>query len=238
MGVASGPNNGIIDNGLVFYMDAANTDSYPRSGTNIENLIVSNTASLNNGTFITSNAGAFNFDGTGDYIDIESPIGHSMISPGNSTTINIWFRTDPWVANGFLFEQSGSGGNVNSMFYDGYDSIHTTITVEGDYVSVSTPNYTVTQEWIYYTLTMDPTGPTFKTYLNGVNKTGPTTYSTSSAGSDQINYLGRRTYNSSYMLNGQISNYTIYNRVLSDDEILQNYKALKQRFTPNLTDYI
>ena len=40
------------------------------------------------------------------------------------------------------------------------------------------------------------------------------------------------------MLNGQISNYTIYNRVLSDDEILQNYKALKQRFTPNLTDYI
>ena len=92
MGVASGPNNGIIDNGLIFYMDAANTDSYPRSGTNIENLIVSNTASLNNGTFITSNAGAFNFDGTGDYIDIESPIGHSMISPGNSTKINIFFK--------------------------------------------------------------------------------------------------------------------------------------------------
>jgi hypothetical protein len=42
--------------------------------------------------------------------------------------------------------------------------------------------------------------------------------------------LGRDASNSTFYLNGNISNAQIYNRALSADEILQNYNSLKFRY--------
>jgi hypothetical protein len=59
----------IVTDGLVFYVDAANGNSYPGSGTDWANLSGSATATLTNApTYSSSNGGYFSFDGTNDHV--------------------------------------------------------------------------------------------------------------------------------------------------------------------------
>ena len=48
----------IVTDGLVFYVDAANSNSYPGSGTTWTDLIGSNNATLDNGPTYSSSNGA------------------------------------------------------------------------------------------------------------------------------------------------------------------------------------
>ena len=67
MGTFGGPD--IITDGLVFALDPGSERCYPGTGTPVYNLINNATGNLRNGTtYITSNGGAFDFDGTDDYI--------------------------------------------------------------------------------------------------------------------------------------------------------------------------
>ena len=61
----------IITDGLVIALDAANTKSYPGSGTTWSDLSGnSNNGTLTNGpTFNSGNGGSIVFDGTNDYIN-------------------------------------------------------------------------------------------------------------------------------------------------------------------------
>jgi len=67
-----GVHNGAIipQNGLQLLLDAANTKSYPGSGTTWTDLSGNgNTGTLTNSpTFTTDNGGAIRFDGTNDYV--------------------------------------------------------------------------------------------------------------------------------------------------------------------------
>ena len=59
----------IVTDGLVFYVDAGNSNSYPGSGTTWSDLIGSNDGALTNGpTFDSANGGSIVFDGTNDYV--------------------------------------------------------------------------------------------------------------------------------------------------------------------------
>lgn len=73
-----------------------------------------------------------------------------------------------------------------------------------------------------------------KIYVNGVleatspNYAGVIQYTPPSYSQFQ---LGNWSYSAqNYPFEGSISNFKLYDRILSDDEILQNYKALKSRF--------
>ena len=84
----------IITENLVFNIDAANTDSYPGSGTTVSDLVGSNDATLNNGTLFTSdNGGAFIFDGINDYISIPD---NNVFSFGNSSADSP-FTFEAWI---------------------------------------------------------------------------------------------------------------------------------------------
>ena len=60
---------GIITDGLVFNMDAANRASYPKNGTTATDTVNSLTGTINGANFLTTDNGVFQFDGTDDYID-------------------------------------------------------------------------------------------------------------------------------------------------------------------------
>ena len=80
----------IVRDGLVLYLDAANTKSYPGSGTTWSDLSLrgNNMTLVNNPTFNTS--GSITFDNTDDfgYIDITSQSG----LVGGNVTMQLWVK--------------------------------------------------------------------------------------------------------------------------------------------------
>ena len=67
MACNAGPD--IIEDGLVFCLDAANINSYPKTGTTTSDLAGANDGTLTNGpTFDSDNRGGIVFDGSNDYV--------------------------------------------------------------------------------------------------------------------------------------------------------------------------
>ena len=64
-------NPSIVRDNIVQYLDAANTKSYPGSGTSWTDISgKSNNGTLTNGpTFDSGNKGSFGFDGSNDYVN-------------------------------------------------------------------------------------------------------------------------------------------------------------------------
>ena len=210
----------IVKDGLVFYVDAANKDSYPGSGTTVNDLINNNiTGSMSGATYATSNAGVFNFDGTTDEIDF------STLNITGNYSVGLWvnpFSTDYLTAlqlsnstttgtnDATIFVNLYPGGaGTNWGFYDGQTNI------QGTSLSLN--------QWHYLTVTKNST--TYTLFLNGEQENQNT--------KNNINIedfvIGRRSY-SGFYYNGNIATTQVYNRALSASEIMQNYNALKGRF--------
>ena len=101
MATHGGPN--IVEDGLVFYVDAANKDSYVSGSLSTFNLITpSITGSLKNDTsFVSNNSGVWDFDGTDDIINLGSSDTFSLCSGSAGTngsdapaSIGLWFNTE------------------------------------------------------------------------------------------------------------------------------------------------
>jgi hypothetical protein len=93
--------------------------------------------------------------------------------------------------------------------------------------------------WYNVTCTVEydlvATTATAKIYVNGslINtQAWPATTMTQSLTSSVNNYLimGNWYFSNPYSFKGSISNFRIYDRVLTDNEIVQSYNALKARF--------
>jgi hypothetical protein len=94
----------------------------------------------------------------------------------------------------------------------------------GTLLSYTTPTANLRQQW---TLTFN--GSTIKMYINGVLDASTTTASNNSGLSNSL-YIGTYQNASGENFVGNVSNCIIYNRVLSDAEVLQNYINTKSRF--------
>jgi hypothetical protein len=83
----------IVTDGLVLYLDAANTRSYPGTGTTWSDLSRGgNNGSLINGpTFNSANGGSIVFDGSNDYVDCGNI---DDIKNASQVSISIWTYID------------------------------------------------------------------------------------------------------------------------------------------------
>ena len=211
----------IVTDGLVLALDAANTKSYPGTGTNWTDLSGNgNHGTLVNGPTFNSNGG-ITFDGTNDIVDVPTltltgdfsitqtmnltstyngpmPIGGGLSSGGSTYKGYIWFAN--W-ANQVRFKVNGE---------------------TGPNFSYSSTNW-VNQN-IFYTVTRN--GSTAKLYINGVEE-GEGSISTNNF---SIRTIGASYNYSAYSCDGTIYSTKIYNRALSAEEVLQNYNATKSRF--------
>ena len=204
----------VITDGLVLYLDAANTRSYPGSGTAWNDLSRSgNNGTLTNGpTFNTNNGGSIVFDGVDDYAT------GSLNQNPTQFTINVWTNliTNNTVGAGVV-STNGTGQTGNSFIFiqmggskqfQFNNAVSSTIPTLNTWYMV-TGVQTATQQSIYVNNTLANTA--------------------TASGSLGTNYVVSRRWDGLY-LNSRIGSVQIYNRVLSTTEITQNYNALKGRY--------
>jgi hypothetical protein len=208
----------IVTNGLVMYVDAANTRSYSGSGLTANGLIGGIGGTLVNGTgFGTTNNGFFIFDGSNDHINF----GNSSTLQQTSGTISAWTKTS---APGGSFRGIIAKQGAYGLFYA--DSI----LVSYDWAAGATRSTginIVDNTWKNVVLTYQSgvSNGTF-IYLNGVS----VLTTTITIQSQVANLFGGAEANASQFASCQISSLNMYNRALTAQEVLQNYNATKMRY--------
>jgi len=195
-----------------------NTTWYDLSGDN-------NNGTLTNGPTFNSN-GAIVFDGANDYISFTSA--SSLIQGQTNFTIGLTFQSDTNLVLRGLFGtlRYGCGGNIglvssfnNLVFYNDYGPNWPDA---GTCYSVGFSNYVTSSIWIHAVATYD--GTTTKVYAIKRGTLSLATGTAKTGSSNVFDYpleIGRGGYGQ--YLTGKVANAFIYNRALSQQEILQNY---------------
>lgn len=234
MAVSGGPN--IVENGLIYYLDAANRASYPGTGTAWNDLAGSGlSGSLVNGpSFNSANTGNIFFDGSNDFARVEySPVISTAQftvdcvlqenTPGTGLTVT-FRRIVAWNDNvttvQFILAQSSN--------LRGFGIVRATGT--------RTPNYYITgsgqmPNGIHHVVSTF-NGTIYRMYRNGVLEgNAPFVSAGAAIGTPSGSFfIGQRGDNAGYM-SGSIYQLKIYNRALSAEEVLQNYNAVRSRFS-------
>ena len=216
------PEENIVSNGLVLYLDAANTRSYTGIGLTAYSVSsIGSTGILTNGpTYKTANGGSFVLDGTNDYI--YAPVDTTLFT--TQATMIIWLKNDVASPNA---GQTGLIGYFNGGGNDHYpwtgDSAYFS-TFRNNRLGPITLSASIGRTSAHMvTVTTDATN--WKLYQNTTLVT--TQSASSSVYLDNFN-IGKS--NGEYYYQGNIYAFMIYNRALSADEILQNYNAFKGRY--------
>ena len=220
----------IITNGLVLYLDAGYRTSYPTTGTTWNNVsgISGGTGTLTNGpTYDSANGGSIVFDGIDDYI-----YNGNIPLSSNTFTIEIVFSWDGYNTDGLDFltagvdEQleihTGGASGVNGLRFIPYD-----FQGSGKQGSIDANNI-ISSGINHITFTAGYTSLS-TVYKNGIFFKSSDTASTTPLNLNQTFNIGRRQSNQ-YFLDGKVYLVKIYNRVLNEYEVLQNFNATKSRF--------
>jgi hypothetical protein len=210
----------VITDGLVLYLDAANTRSYVSGSTTWTDLSRSgNTGTLVNGpTFNAANGGSIVFDGVDDYVTF------STIT-NNVYTIEFWYKMGGNDGTYGYFASSGDnglaiseGGSVNGLVYGQFY-----------YYNGNLNNLSIipsTTNWNHICALINTSTNNIQIYGNG-NQLSTTTVTSMST---SIINVGRYITANLNFLKGNLASYKIYNRALSSTEILQNFNATRARF--------
>ena len=211
-------NNIIVSDGLVLYLDAANTRSYSGSGTSSNSLVGGIGATLVNGVgFTSSNNGAFTFDGSNDYINF----GNSSAVQQSSGTLSAWAKaSSPGGGYRGIIAKQGAYG----LFYT--DSVLVAYDWAAD-APRSTGVNIADNTWKNVVLTYQSgVSNGTRIYINGVS-----VLTTTITVLNQIrNLFGGAEANAGQYAACQISSFNMYNRALTAQEVLHNYNTTKGRF--------
>ena len=209
----------IITDGLILYLDAGYKSSYGGSGTTWYDVSgYGNHGTLTNGpTFNSSNGGNIVFDGTNDYVKVSSfPV--PVQGPGTISFFGYYSLVSGvlnviTIISGNNAIQIGIRSNGIVWGYGG-----------GTLLSYTIPTINQIAQW---TVTFN--GSNIKVFINGVLNNSTTTAS-NQVGSNSTFYIGTFIDAGLEAFPGAIYECQVYNRVLSDNEISQNYNAQKGRY--------
>lgn len=239
-----GHGSSIIRNGLVLHLDAANKKSYPGTGNMWYDL-------SDNGNHTTLLVGAFNsagyFESTGDApsrLYFTTPTSSSLSSALTVTTGG-WTIEEVVLIDDTTYPESTAGTTFGTTVYGagsvGFDWAHGVTTP--NYINVSlndgtnlinravltlNPAQSQYDKWIHRTLVYDRTNKILVVYYNGVYQN-----------SLDISAITGSIYNGSAISWGELygwrhdgfrSGMKIYNRVLTEAEIKQNFNAIRGRY--------
>jgi len=222
----------IVTDGLVLYLDAGNTESYPGSGTTWTDLSRGqNPGTLINGpTFDSGNAGSIVFDGVDDNLETNFQPSFSY-ADGNDFTLEIWFYLGSSSYSmgltamrnsfrGWVWAARSISGNLVFSWFKGNGWVD---------LNSSPSQYISPAQWNLGNLVYDSNTNKVKFYSNGYY-IGELDAGTVFDNNAPIT-IPRWDFNNSGYSNPQIcSKYSVYNRALSAEEITQNYNATKGRF--------
>jgi len=223
-------NSKIVTSGLVLLLDAADKNSYPGSGTTWRDVSGNaNIGTLINGpTFDPANGGSIFTDGVNDWVST-----NYFGSATDSYTFSAWFKNDNFSETKYILGRGrdGSGAGWSFQLQIGTSGIAaayvvpTVPSVVGLGVEATTP--ILLNKW-YHITGVWAAGISIKCYINGVLEGTLLTSSTNLRSSTDGWWLGSVT--TTLFTSGNTAIVQVYNRVLTDAEILQNYNAQKSRF--------
>jgi hypothetical protein len=230
--LSGGP--GIVTDGLVLSLDAANVKSYPGSGTVWRDISRGgNNGTLVNGpTFDSGNGGSIIFDGVDDgcrfpisTFTLGSPQNGTFSLTAKFTQLNnsnaAVFFSDGGFSGQLIYFYRNAPWSVNQYAWLIYFN-NTTSTSAILHYFTYTPG-----EWYNTVMTFNSIGQS-NLYVDGVLKNSV----------NAVDFVSwRRTGTNTPSINagsssgsGSISNFKYYNKALTPQEILQNFNATKTRF--------
>lgn len=224
MGLGHGA--GIVRSGLVLHLDAANKKSYPGTGTVWNDLSSNNHFTLNNTPTLSN--GYFNFDGINDTATSVSTF-PTQISNTDFTIRLVFFTNSINSNDGMLLLGPGAfntGGKGLELRKRGTSSLEFAVS-DGVDSGIRTDiggNYT--NKWTDLCITFKKSTES-KFYING-------SFGSTTSYSGEINITDTYTFTigrgADSFFPGSVSHLSLYNRILNEVEIRQNFEALRGRY--------
>ena len=217
-------NPSIVRDNLVLYLDAANTKSYPGSGTTWKDISgKGNHGTLTNGpTFDSNNLGSIDFDGTNDHVVLSSPVmtSFSKVSVFCFIKYNDLSHSHKIIdmrdasGDGFSFSMSSPSGDKLFSSLNSSSIVGTKVFSLGEIHSCA--------------VTYD--GSTAKLYVDGEEDKSSNISETFSI--TNPSKIAARRFNTGSATPSEINLYNliVYSNGLTATQIKQNHNALKGRF--------
>ena len=223
----------IVTDGLVLCLDVGNTKSYPGTGTTWSDLSGNgNNGSLQNmdgANFNSANGGSLTFDGSNEQVSLGS------LALNTATgTISFWAKLDVDVNSSFAGNTRPYGTNeFFEMRWGGVTpqggNLRFDIGGGGNILPTIKDNWNSNQ-WYNIAAVWDANANTFAWYIDGVldssSNLGVSAATVTSLSANTVIGNGGDTG----YFDGNISQFSAYNRTLSASEIQQNFNALRGRF--------
>lgn len=248
MSTFNGGPQGIVTNGLVLYLDAANHNSYISGSTIWNDLSRSRLIGtlLNGPTFNSSNGGSIVFDGSNDVVNLGST---NDITGNNlqNLTVSIWLKYSVTTTDLRAFTLSRASGGTNSSLFGIYCNANTPIgtgipvnetgalgfftrTPSNSFSSLTfNDNYHLKNRFINVVCVVD--GTNRHLYIDGELKNSDTIGMLSVSNNTDTAYIGSGPAGAGQLSwNGAVSSLGVYRQSLSLREIVQNYNSMKARF--------
>lgn len=231
-------NTSAVTAGLVLGLDFQNIKSYPGSGSTITDISPNRyTATAYNGPSFSS--GVFSFDGSNDYIGVPSPAGRWNWAPAGTTfrneiSIEIWVKS------------SDTGGQYLSKPWNGNGEYNYMASHNAWFTSVGNQSHSqsftslATNTWQHAVFIINATQKAV--YRNGVLNAAFTNHSitnvtpTTASNNEDLSLMTLYPYGTgtwdqpTHAINGQMAMCRVYNKVLTVEEVVQNFNAYRGRF--------
>jgi len=230
MGLSHSPQ--IVTDGLVLCLDATNKKSYSGSGTTwTDRSGNEHHATLHNGpTFSNVNGGVFSFDQTNDFANTYKNGSELNLSEGSfSLEIAIKKNESPPTSNlqghaGFGYFPNALSIKNSSAYFADMNNPNDTRTI----LNFHTSSFYSANQYKWMILCVTVSGETAKSYTNGNYYQSATISSgLQSFQSDDFTVSNGYGYYRSY---SNIAFVKLYNKPLTDAEVLQNFQATRGRF--------
>lgn len=212
----------VVTDGLVLYLDAANSKSYPGSGTTWTDLLQNGVnGTLTNGpTFTPADGGAIVFDGVDDYTILTPPTTYSEY------TVQFFCK---WISSVGVSERLfGCDAFGTYTIFNPYN-----IGFHYNPLGGSPPSVTLSSgvnvgfgTWCQVAVTVSTLSSNVVIYVNGIARNSWNTLPSANLSANI--FIGKQ--NTLYGANCQFANFQLYNRSITAAEVSQNFNALRTRF--------
>ena len=219
----------IITDNLVACWDAANSKSYPGSGTTWVDISgKGHNATVTGATFIsTLNSGVWDFDGSNDYISAADSDDFSFGS--GAFTIEAWIN--PTTINNKAFIAKWKSGQYEWFFGTNGNELKFAYSTNGSGMTILDSGYDMqTGQWQHIVATRDSSSK-IRIFVNGIHRGA--THSASATfnnGTEELE-IANNSDETSWRPEAKISNVRIYKgKGFTVAEVQQNFNATRTRF--------
>jgi hypothetical protein len=217
-------NPSIITLGLQVYMDPLNSRCYSGSGNTAYDLSGTGSTFLlnNNPTYAsTGYTTSFNFDGTDDYAECATFLNRTGYTKIAVFQVNLLTAPNVLIGGDATYQHVlwMAGGNKLAAGHNNRSG--------GSFTRVQTTTSLITNKWYFGAVSFSNSSG-YNLYLNQNLEATNGDTSMFASGNATI-HIAAHTDDSN-LLNGKIAQALVYNRALSQAEILQNYYAFKFRY--------